>query len=73
MRSENIGICLEEPPDETLEGDEVDVRVGIKVDLNATLLEVLRGIISLEIERAATYQHYFTAHFFLLFVGLFSL
>ena len=41
MRSENIGIRLEELSDETLEGDEVDIRVWIKklkVDLNATLL-----------------------------------
>ena len=41
MWSENIGIRLEELSDKTLEGDEVDVWVGIKelkVDLYATLL-----------------------------------
>lgn len=41
MRFENIGIRLEELSNETLEGDEVDVRVWIEkleVNLNATLL-----------------------------------
>jgi len=44
MRSENIGIRLEELSNETFEGNEVDLRVWIKefkVELDATLLILL--------------------------------
>ena len=47
MRSKNIGIRLEVLSNKTVEGDKVDVRVGIKskleVDLTATLLSKFLG------------------------------
>ena len=71
MGAENIGIGLEELPNETLEGDKVYVRVGVEkleVNLDATLLIKSEGGHFREID---TDRLCFAAHIFLLFVGLF--